>query len=326
MDRLGEFFSHLLCIIKWARLRMPQRICNTEALGLSNAKVFPVGHKLMIVIVDKVDESIRCWWGRKWIVVVDWCDLKSVSECVFGGPSITPLLLPEDISVFSETYSSYQEAGVKIQTALLLTIAVPLLSVAIMSSTPDGYVFTGGSGDEDANGLDTCNWCKRFLEINSLLLSISLGHQLSLVFQNITVLIKFNFVNPLESYNHDTVWLRVIQAPQGISCKLFSGGYQSRWVANDIMERVILALFIEMMKYLRYVDEGILAELSGTYTVGAGETRLSTREGSRRQKNRSDSCTEMHMSHWLSHLIKLNVNGFHKSSGSFVVDSITFPA
>nr|GEX50717.1 copia protein [Tanacetum cinerariifolium] len=41
-------------------------------------------------IVDKVDESIRCWWGRKWIVV-DWCDLKSVSECVFG--KIEPLLI-----------------------------------------------------------------------------------------------------------------------------------------------------------------------------------------------------------------------------------------
>nr|GEW94077.1 ribonuclease H-like domain-containing protein [Tanacetum cinerariifolium] len=34
-------------------------------------------------IVDKVDKSIRCWWGRKWIVVVDWCDLKSVSECLW---------------------------------------------------------------------------------------------------------------------------------------------------------------------------------------------------------------------------------------------------
>nr|GFD38059.1 hypothetical protein [Tanacetum cinerariifolium] len=30
----------------------------------------------------------------------------------------------------------------------------------------------------------------------------------------------------------------VIQAPQGIDCKLLFGGYRSRWVANDIIERV----------------------------------------------------------------------------------------
>ncbi|GJW74819.1 hypothetical protein Tco_0805352 [Tanacetum coccineum] len=30
---------------------------------------------------------------------------------------------------------------------------------------------------------------------------------------------------------------RVIQAPQGIGCKLFSGGYQSRGIANDIFKR-----------------------------------------------------------------------------------------
>nr|GEW77300.1 hypothetical protein [Tanacetum cinerariifolium] len=36
-----------------------------------------------------------------------------------GGPSITPLLLPEDFSVLPKTYSSYQDAGVEIQTALL---------------------------------------------------------------------------------------------------------------------------------------------------------------------------------------------------------------
>nr|GFA34389.1 hypothetical protein [Tanacetum cinerariifolium] len=45
-----------------------------------------------------------------------------------------------------------------------------------------------------------------------------------------------------------------------------------------------------------------------------------------RQKNKSGSCTKMYRSHWLSQLIELNVNGFHDSSGSFVVDSITFPA
>nr|GFB02938.1 hypothetical protein [Tanacetum cinerariifolium]GFB02944.1 hypothetical protein [Tanacetum cinerariifolium] len=74
------------------------------------------------------------------------------------------------------------------------------------------------------------------------------------------------------------------------------------------------------------VDEGVPAELTGTCTAGAGETGLSTRGVSRRQKNRSGSCTEMHRSHWLSQLIELNVNGFHDSSGSLVVDSITFTA
>ncbi|GJX67467.1 hypothetical protein Tco_0303194 [Tanacetum coccineum] len=39
---------------------------------------------LVTQFFDKVDESIKCWWGRKWIVVVDLCDLKGVSECVFG--------------------------------------------------------------------------------------------------------------------------------------------------------------------------------------------------------------------------------------------------
>nr|GFC26160.1 hypothetical protein [Tanacetum cinerariifolium]GFC91795.1 hypothetical protein [Tanacetum cinerariifolium] len=43
-------------------------------------------------------------------------------------------------------------------------------------------------------------------------------------------------------------------------------------------------------------------------------------------EKRSGSCTEMHRSYWLSQLIELKVNGFHKSSGSFVVDSIIFLA
>ncbi|GJW68027.1 hypothetical protein Tco_0122451 [Tanacetum coccineum] len=70
---------------------MPQRICNTEALGLSNPEVFPVRHRLMIVIVDKVDKSILSWKGRKSLVVVDWRDLKSISECVFS--EVEPLLI-----------------------------------------------------------------------------------------------------------------------------------------------------------------------------------------------------------------------------------------
>ncbi|GJS61769.1 hypothetical protein Tco_0656553 [Tanacetum coccineum] len=34
--------------------------------------------------VDKVDKSILSWRGRTSLVVVDWCDLKSISECVFS--------------------------------------------------------------------------------------------------------------------------------------------------------------------------------------------------------------------------------------------------
>ncbi|GJW86437.1 hypothetical protein Tco_0161777 [Tanacetum coccineum] len=74
------------------------------------------------------------------------------------------------------------------------------------------------------------------------------------------------------------------------------------------------------------VDEGVSAEVTKTETAGAGETSLSTRVGSRRQKRRSGSCTELHKSHMLSRLIELNVNSFHNSSSSFVVDYIPFPA
>nr|GEW58357.1 hypothetical protein [Tanacetum cinerariifolium] len=187
-------------------------------------------------------------------------------------------------------------------------------------------VFTGGVDDKDSNSLDTCKWSKGFLEVNSFLLSISLGHQPRLVFLNIIVLIKFNFVNPLESYNHDAIWLRVIYAPQSIGCKLFSDGYRSTWIANDVINRLILSLFSEMMKCLSDIDEGVPAELIGTRTAEAGETILSTRGDSRRQIYRSGSCTELHMSHRLRQLIELYVNGFHYTSGSFVIDSITLPA
>nr|GEW75235.1 hypothetical protein [Tanacetum cinerariifolium] len=40
----------------------------------------------------------------------------TVEEQDMGGPSITPLLLPEDVSVWSETYSSYQDTRVEIRT------------------------------------------------------------------------------------------------------------------------------------------------------------------------------------------------------------------
>nr|GEY18741.1 hypothetical protein [Tanacetum cinerariifolium] len=59
------------------------------------------------------------------------------------------------------------------------------------------------------------------------------------------------------------------------------------------------------------VDEGVPAELTRTGTVRAGETGLSTQGGSRRQKCRSGSCTELHMSYWLRQLIELDVNSFH---------------
>ncbi|GJU82773.1 hypothetical protein Tco_1285138 [Tanacetum coccineum] len=69
---------------------MPQRICNTGALGLSNPEVFPVRHRLMIVV-----SALHGWNmslnGRKSLVVVDWCDLKSISECVFS--EVKPLLI-----------------------------------------------------------------------------------------------------------------------------------------------------------------------------------------------------------------------------------------
>ncbi|GJY01224.1 hypothetical protein Tco_0359376 [Tanacetum coccineum] len=45
-----------------------------------------------------------------------------------------------------------------------------------------------------------------------------------------------------------------------------------------------------------------------------------------RQKRRNGSYTELYRSHLLSQLIELNVNSFYNSSGSLVVDSITFPA
>nr|GFC30601.1 hypothetical protein [Tanacetum cinerariifolium] len=79
-----------------------------------------------------------------------------------------------------------------------------------------------------------------------------------------------------------------------------SGRYRSRRVANDIIERVILAPFTEMMKCLGDVDEGVPTELTGACTAGVGETGLLARGGSRHQKNRSGSCTEMHRSHWLN--------------------------
>nr|GEX26618.1 integrase, catalytic region, zinc finger, CCHC-type, peptidase aspartic, catalytic [Tanacetum cinerariifolium] len=40
----------------------------------------------------------------------------------------------------------------------------------------------------------------------------------------------------------------------GIGCKLFSGGYRSRWIANDVINRVILAPFSKMMKCLSDID------------------------------------------------------------------------
>nr|GEW25075.1 RNA-directed DNA polymerase, eukaryota [Tanacetum cinerariifolium] len=95
---------------------------------------------------------------------------------------------------------------VRINETLRLTKIHFFLQFAIKKCCLDihlinGHIFTGGIGDEDSNSLDACNWSKGFLKVNSLLLSISRGHQPCLVFQNIAVLTKFNF------YNHDTVWL-----------------------------------------------------------------------------------------------------------------------
>ncbi|GJR43047.1 hypothetical protein Tco_1311150 [Tanacetum coccineum] len=41
--------------------------------------------------VDKVDKSILSWRGRKSLIVVDWCDLKSISENVFS--KVEPFLI-----------------------------------------------------------------------------------------------------------------------------------------------------------------------------------------------------------------------------------------
>ncbi|GJW42186.1 hypothetical protein Tco_0070985 [Tanacetum coccineum] len=50
-----------------------------------------VAPTIPIVTIDKVDKSILSWRGRKSLVVVDWCDLKSISECVFS--KVEPLLI-----------------------------------------------------------------------------------------------------------------------------------------------------------------------------------------------------------------------------------------
>nr|GEY36725.1 hypothetical protein [Tanacetum cinerariifolium] len=71
MDGLGEFFPHPFCMINMGST-------NDALENLHGSDNFRVTQ-----IVNKVNESIRCWWGREWIVVVDWCDLKSVSECFF---------------------------------------------------------------------------------------------------------------------------------------------------------------------------------------------------------------------------------------------------
>nr|GEX27069.1 reverse transcriptase domain-containing protein [Tanacetum cinerariifolium] len=72
------------------------------------------------------------------------------------------------------------------------------------------HVLASGIGDEESYSLDACN--------------------------------QLDFVNPLESYNQDTIWSRVVQAPQGISCKLFSGGYRSRRIDNDVFKREVVIL------------------------------------------------------------------------------------
>ncbi|GKA00606.1 hypothetical protein Tco_0673156, partial [Tanacetum coccineum] len=50
-----------------------------------------VAPTIPIVIIDKVDKSILNWRGRKSRIVVDWCDPKSISECVFS--EVEPLLI-----------------------------------------------------------------------------------------------------------------------------------------------------------------------------------------------------------------------------------------
>nr|GEX30532.1 hypothetical protein [Tanacetum cinerariifolium] len=59
-------------------------------------------------------------------------DIKEMMQLVhveedIGEPSINPLLLPKDVSMLLETYSSYQDAGVGIQTALLVMLWFELI-------------------------------------------------------------------------------------------------------------------------------------------------------------------------------------------------------
>ncbi|GJS49077.1 hypothetical protein Tco_0599198 [Tanacetum coccineum] len=67
---------------------------------------------------------------------------------------------------------------------------------------------------------------------------------------------KSNFHSSCDILGHPTCLVfqnspyRVIQAPQGIDFKLVSSGYRSRGIANDIIKRVILAPFPDMMMYL----------------------------------------------------------------------------
>nr|GFA74352.1 hypothetical protein [Tanacetum cinerariifolium] len=72
-----------------------------------------------------------------------------------------------------------------LRSGVLDTIAAESNGTTVI--TIQGYLVedktvVGDISDEDSYSLDACNWCKGFLEINSLLLSISLGHQPCLVF------------------------------------------------------------------------------------------------------------------------------------------------
>nr|GEZ89632.1 hypothetical protein [Tanacetum cinerariifolium] len=73
--------------------------------------------KASSVVTDKLpsenQEKIDLVADKRYSVVTD----KDIGE-----PSITPHLLSEDVSVFSKTYSSYQDIGVGIQTALLVML------------------------------------------------------------------------------------------------------------------------------------------------------------------------------------------------------------
>nr|GEV28463.1 hypothetical protein [Tanacetum cinerariifolium] len=117
MDGLDELFLDPLNIIKmrsiddapknlqhWSPWHFKPRRLSREAQINDCCECFPrlehvisydIGQVLdqfwVSQFVDKVDLCIRRWRGSKCLVVVDWCDLKGISESVFR--EIEPLLI-----------------------------------------------------------------------------------------------------------------------------------------------------------------------------------------------------------------------------------------
>ncbi|GJU01779.1 hypothetical protein Tco_1112117 [Tanacetum coccineum] len=79
--------SHILsALIDMSSSDDAQRIATLELLPFQPRKSFPYKGQY-----DDCREMPPCWRGRKSLVVVDWCDLKSISECIFS--KVEPLLI-----------------------------------------------------------------------------------------------------------------------------------------------------------------------------------------------------------------------------------------